>query len=81
MRTWKRPTWLNDQEGKRLTYMENGGEPPTFAYVKDYNGGFTRIAWSREGKLYDNHLFRIHTDGKSELILDKEELIHWLKYV
>lgn len=85
MRTWKAPQWLTDQEGRRFELMENGKPAPLFAGVRNYTGSppFVELRWFSEGPEYEKGLFRLtirNRDEKTELLLDKEEVLRWLRY-
>lgn len=80
MRTWKKPEWVERQE---VGAFERGS-----ANVRNYGSGtdWLRLKWQSTFKIENeaqrtSKFFLRDEKTKKEYILDKEEVMQWLRFV
>lgn len=82
MRTWKIHPWMTDQEDEALA--------AGFSRIRNYAGSGNGPQWLKVkwGKTYGvdkeqkDSMFRLKdTENGREYVIDKEELLHWLRWV
>jgi hypothetical protein len=80
MRTWSKPDWVKNQEvGASLRGSAN---------IRNYGRGTTwlRLKWQSMYRIEndmqrDNKFYLRDEQTKKEYILDKEEVMQWMKFV
>lgn len=76
-RTWKAPKWMLQQGKNQEVLQVKSG------WIRNYagRGGMCKISWDHSPAEHKGGIFRLETPGGEKLVLDKEEVMGWIRYV